>query len=431
MDKTSKVISIILGIIAVILFGTYLFLTNVNKSIPKDLVYPDSGLSQSIFDSQNTKYNSNPNYTKTASFSNCPYSYDIAPTDSAKVSELGKIYRISDSMYFYTTEYKKDENIESILRNELSQAVMVDSNSSMTAIDNYVYDEGYLNGFKADYYIDGMTVTNGSRTVSVYITGYALTITDPSYDHGYKMFIGVMAGGNDTDTYADGKSIVDSVVGTFRYNSDVQGKLVNAEIAAKKAEEQARKEAEKQGLTYVPSTSAENSSQDNLIVSTDGSTTDLAANANTQGTMQQGQATVGNATTSGQALTQANEQWQQDNIKQDAYLNNQNNNAVGTQGDAATAQIPQQKTKSMTLDTEYSGVTLYYYYENVDSQLTVTLVNPSGSQSYQPVSMEAGTIIFKLDKMEPGKWQVLINGDAGTDSMKLYSEDMASSEEGQ
>ena len=55
MDKTSKVISIILAIVAVILFGVYIFLNSVNKTIPKELVYPESGLSQSIFDSQNTK----------------------------------------------------------------------------------------------------------------------------------------------------------------------------------------------------------------------------------------------------------------------------------------------------------------------------------------------------------------------------------------
>ena len=81
------------------------------------------------------------------------------------------------------------------MRNELSQAVMVDSNKEMTAVDNIIHDEGYLNGFKADYLIDSMTVTNGTRTVCVYITGYILTITDKEDDHGYRMFVGVMSGG--------------------------------------------------------------------------------------------------------------------------------------------------------------------------------------------------------------------------------------------
>lgn len=53
-------------------------------------------------------------------------------------------------------------------------------------------------------------------------------------------------------------------------------------------------------------------------------------------------------------------------------------------------------------------------------------VNPTGSQTYQPVSSDNGTFIFKLEKMEAGKWQVLISGDAGSDSISLYSDDMSS-----
>lgn len=113
---------------------------------------------------------------------------------------------------------------------------------------------------------------------------------------------------------------------------------------------------------------------------------------------------------------------QQNNyIKEDAYITT-NNNADGVQGGAAGAQIPQQKHKSVTLDREYKGVTLYYYYSNADAQISVQLVNPSGTQTYQPTSMDKGTVVFKLETMEEGKWQVQISGDAGEDSMKLYSE---------
>lgn len=414
MDKTSKVISIILAVVAVILFGVYIFLNNVNKTIPKELVYPESGLSQSIFDSQNTKYRQIDNYTRTDTFTMCPYSYDIADADMARVSDYGRIYKVSDSMYFYTTEYKKEENIDTIMRNELSQAVMVDSNKEMTAVDNIIHDEGYLNGFKADYLIDSMTVTNGTRTVCVYITGYILTITDKEDDHGYRMFVGVMSGGNDTDTYAAGKEIVDSVIGTYRFSDEVQNNLVAQEQAAAAAEEEKRQQAQENGTTYIPPVTAQdNTSDGSIVVPTDGSTTDLAASAGA------GEGTA-NASGSSAAGSLTN-----DTINPDAYLNS-NNNAPQGQGGAANAQIPQQKTKSMTLDKEYSGVTLYYKYENVANAVSVTLANPTGSQTYQPVSSDNGTFIFKLEKMEAGKWQVLINGDAGSDSISLYSDDMSS-----
>jgi len=408
MDKTSKILSIILGIVAILLFGFYLYLSGVNKQIPRELVYPDSGLSQNIFDSQNTKYTAVSGYNDRRNFKQCPYSFDIAKTDSAKVSDFGRIFRVSDSMYFYTTEYTKDENIETVLRNELSQAVMIDSDSSMTAINNVVYDEGYLNGFKADYYIDCMTVTNGSRTASVYITGYALTITDDSLDHGYRMFVGVMSGQNTTAAYAQGKQIVDSVIGTFSFNSDTHASLLRAEKERIEAEEKARKEAERNGTTYIPSTTVNNGSE-SLVVSTDGSTTDMAANS-----------TIVNGAQNGvSSASSTNVIAENSYIKEEAYINN---NADGMQGGAAGAQIPQQKNKSVTLDREYKGVTLYYYYANADAQVSVQLINPSGTQTYQPTSMDKGTVVFKLETMEEGKWQVQINGDAGEDSMKLYSE---------
>lgn len=412
MDKTSKILSIILGIIAIVLFGFYLYLSGVNKDIPRDVVYPPSGLSQNIFDSQNIKYRAVSGYNDRRSFKQCPYGYDIAKTDSAKVSDYGRIYMVSDSMYFYTTEYRKDESIETIIRNELSQAVMIDSDASMTAINNVLHEEGYLNGFKADYYIDCMTVTNGNRTATVYITGYALSITDSSADHGYKMFIGVMSGYNTTTAYAEGKGIVDSVIGTLHYNEDVQGGLLRAEREAAEAEERARKEAEKNGMTYIPSTQVA-PPQESLVVSTEGSTTDMAANSVVPGAAAGG-------VSQGTANTNIP---QNDMIREDAYIGaNNNNNADGTRGDAAGAQIPQQKNKSVTLEKEYRGVTLYYYYTNADAQISIQLVNPSGTQAYQPVSMDRGTVVFKLETMEAGKWQVQVNGDVGEDSMKLYSE---------
>lgn len=410
MDKTSKILVTVLGLLAAMLFVIYCFLSVVNSSIPKPLEYPESGLSQSIFDSQNVKYTPNEAYTTQHVFYRCPYMVDIADTDSAKVSDYGNVYEISDSMYFYITEFKKDENIETVLRNELSQAVMVDSNTAMTAVDNLVYDEGYLNGFKADYYIDCMTVTNGNRAASVYITGYVLTITNTDYDHGYKMFVGVMASGNDTETYANGKAIVDSVINTYQVNESIQSELVAEEEAAIAAEEKARKEAEERGETYVPSTSVASGENDSLVVSTDGSTTDLASSANV--------AQPNDVNSSGTP--------QNSYIRDDAYINN--NSSAGT-GAAANANIPAQKTKSMTLSEEYTNVTLYYYYENKDNEITVTLSNPDGTQTYQPTSSAEGTIIFKLDRMEAGKWQVLISGNAGTDSMKLYSDSMSDTPE--
>lgn len=405
MEKTAKIISVILGVIAVILFVIYLILCGVNKTIPKELVYPESGLSQSIFDSQNIKYIANENYNTKHSFLKCPYTVDLPEVDAAKVGEYGNVYKVSDSMYFYMTEFAKDTSVESVLRTELSPAVMVDSNSDMTAIDNYVYDEGYFNGFKADYYIDGMTVTNGNRTVTVYITGYILTITDTEYDHGYKMFIGCMASSNDTDTYANAKGIVDSVVATFQINGSTQNTLCEEEEYQRSLEEEAIKQAQENGENVNYNNSTIPSSGENMVVSTDNSSSDFASNAT------QGVPANNNGTNPS------------DNpyIRNDAILNK---DASSNDSENGTSNIPARKVKNMTLSEEYTAVTLYYYFENKDAELTIYLTSPDGSEEYTPTSVSDGVAIFKLDKMSVGKWTVTINGDAGQDSMRLYSESM-------
>ncbi|MCR5338211.1 MAG: hypothetical protein K6E75_06610 [Lachnospiraceae bacterium] len=431
MEKGAKVLLVILAILCIVMIGFYVFLNQVNKEIPKELEFPESGLSQSIFDSQNTKYTPDAALNGKHYFSRSPYSVDVATTDAAKVSEYGMVYKISDTMYFYMTEFAQGTNVESVIRSELSQAVMIDADASMTAIDNYVYDEGYLNGFKGDYYIDGMTVTNGTRSASVYLVGYTLTITDKTLDHGYKMFTGVMLANSDTQSYASAKSILDTVILTYQYSDAVQQTLVKEEQDAARAEEQRRLEAEKNGTTYIPSQSATQPAQESLVVNTDGSSTDLAASAQsstpqigTPGAQQpqQPQAPLADLPTQG---TLPNDQ-----IRQDAYLNNTNNNAEGITGGAAGANIPQQKTKVMNLDTEYESVTLYYYYSNTENTVDVSLTSPDGSQSFHPTSQVAGTAVFKLDKMVAGKWHINIQGDAGNDSMKLFSEALQAAGQG-
>lgn len=413
MERGAKIATIILGIVAAGLFIFYLVLSNVNKQIPRPLEFPASNLSQSIFDSQNIKYSPNAAYTNRHYFYYSPYSVDIADAESAKVSDTGIVYKISDTMYFYITEFETGTNMESVIRNELPKAIMIDSNAEMTAIDNYVYDEGYLNGFKADYYIDCMTVTNGSRTASVYLTGYVMTITDSVYDHGHKMFLSVVTATSDTNTYASGKQILDSVVATYQTNGDTQARLLKEEQERIKAEERRKQEAIENGETYVPSTEG-NISQENLIVSSDDSTTDFAANANS------------NAVSAGIGNSQGVVSTENSNIREDAYIDgtNRNNNAGEGQGDAANASIPQQKTKSMSLPEPYKAVTLFYYYTNTANNVDVVLESPDGQQ-YEPTSTAPGTVIFKLNTMDAGKWLIRISGDAGNDSMKLYSDAMS------
>jgi len=227
------------------------------------------------------------------------------------------------------------------------------------------------------------------------------------------MFVGAMTAENSTNSFANAKSMLDAIINTAQVDYDKQNALLKAEEDARLAEEQRMREAMENGETYVPPVSSEsgNTSQDNLIVSTDGSTTDMAARAGEAQPEQSAQPGVP----------------ENEYIREDALINNRESAPDG-QGGMGGAQIPQQKVKSMTIDQPYESVTLYYYYGNVENEITVVLENPDGTQTYTPQSAVPGTIIFKIDSMETGKWRLKIDGDAGTDSVKLYSEKMEEAE---
>lgn len=409
MDKGAKILCIILSIIAVMLLGVYAFLSGVNKQIPRPVEYPKGDLSQSIFDAQNTKYEPNSSLTEKHYFAYSPYSVDMMPTEAVKLSDVGRVYKLSENRtYFYITEYENGTSVESVIRNELPQSVMIDANVEMTAIDKITYEEGYRNGFKADYYIFCMTVTNGTRTSSVYMTAYTLTITDDALEHGHKMFLSVVSTENSTTAFESAKGMLDAVVGTSQINYDIQDRLVDEENRMIQEEEQRRAEALERGESYIPQIPGQQP-RENLVVSTDNASTDMAANADAVQYPAQAEGT---------------QQQVSEYIRQDAIIGNVNNNAGDGQGGAANANIPQKKIKSMTLDKTYTSVTLTYTYANTEEDIKVTLESPDGTTQYAPQSTVAGSAVFKLDVMEQGKWHLNIEGNPGQDAMKLYSAEM-------
>lgn len=370
MSKSSKILVLILSLVAVLLFIVFLFLEGINSSIPKEVTYPPSNLSQSIFDSQNMKYVPNSSLTIQHIYETTPYQFDTVDTDMAKVGDYGAVYKISDTVYVYTTECEETANISSVIKKELSPAVMIDSDTSMSVLDNYVHEEGYSNGFKADYYIDCLTVSNGSRTSSVYLTGYELTVTEEEYDHGYKLFLGIVTAVKDTETFEQAKGLLDTLMNTFQYNAESQEAITRAE---KQAEQEAEQEAKLSGTSGSEEKTSAVNDKDVTVTTTDNAQ-DMAsvADAQTAETMEE--------------------------------------------------ELPQKSQKTVTIPVTYNGVSLYYYYTNISEPVTVTLYNPDKTESYQPVSNSEGIALFELQQMEPGKWIVEIEGMPGEDSMKLYSD---------
>lgn len=378
MKKSVKVLIVFLGVLAFFMGMIYIALNIVHNSLPKDLVYPEGNLSKSIFDSQNMKYEPNANLPITYEFESSPYTIDICDTDKAKVGN-GAVFEVSDWMYVYFTEYAKEQNIESVIKDELSRAIMIDSNKEMSVLETYVYEEGYINGFKADYYINCLTVSNGSRSSSVYLTGYALTITDEEYDHGYKMFVAVVTAENSTETFAQAKQILDELVATFNFSEDKQDKILRIEKEELEEEEKLQKEAER-----AKAQALKEAKEQETTVST-------GSGQNVPGT--------------------------------DAPIDE----AVSAEEKNEESNANAYEEKQATIDQKYTNVQLYFYYTNIDSDVSVVLFSPDKEKRIEPALSDKGVLLFNVETMEPGKWIFGITGDYGTCSTKIYSDEIQES----
>lgn len=368
MKKIVVVMVSVFSALAVTSLVIFIFLTQVGANMPKELEYPVSGLSESIFDSQgqNMKYTPNESLTSLHAYTQSPYTFDTIDEERADLGECGVVYKVDNATYIYTTEVPRGKSIDTLIKDELSQAVMVDARTEMSVVDNLIFDEGYKNGFKADYYIDRLTVSNTTRSCSVYLTGYMLTITDAETFHGYDLFISIVTAQATTEGLVRAKDMLDTLVGTFQYDEKKQKEMVAAE-------EEEQRQIEKMGSDTSISTSGD-------------SNTDMGAYSSTQ-----------------EGSVETN---------YDDYV---------TDGDST---IPKQKEKAISISESYENVSLYYYYSNADETLNLTLHNPSATEDFAPVSIENGVAIFKLDTMEVGKWHMTVIGNPGTESIKLHSEIM-------
>ncbi len=359
MKKTSIILIAICSSLALTCFVIFIFLSAVNRNIPQELEYPPGDLSESIFASQgqNMKYVPDAELVNQHLYENTPFSIDVPQTDRANVGDFGAVYRVNEGVYIYTTEIARGTSVETLIKNELSKAVMVDALTEISVVDNLVYEEGYKNGFKADYYIDRLTVSNQSRSASVYLVGYMLTITDEEQSHGYDLFLGIVTAQATTENYAAAKQMLDALVQTFQYDEKRQESML-----AKEAEEERRAQ------------------QGNVGIETTGDGGDLASYAGTE-PGEVSQPDVGEG-------------------------------------------IPKRKTKAITIDKEYTNVTLYYYYTNTEETVDVVLHDPLDEEEYEPDSVTEGTICFKLDRMQVGKWHLIVTGNPGEESLRVYSESM-------
>ena len=109
MSKVQKYTLLISISFAMVFFMLYAVLGGVNNGKPVPLAYPESGLSDDIFDSQNTEYLPNEQLSVPYAFKELPYYIDVVDGRCADVGTGHLVYG-SEEITFFFSEFHKSEN---------------------------------------------------------------------------------------------------------------------------------------------------------------------------------------------------------------------------------------------------------------------------------------------------------------------------------
>lgn len=242
MKKSTKVVLIFSSIILVFLLVLIGIISYFESLQPEEIAYPGSGLSGSIFDTQNTSYTPNASFPEVYEYKNVPYLLDVPASNKASVGD-GTTYRLNNGLYIYTSEFPFNTDIDYTLSTQLGKTLMLDCNDDMTIVETMKEEIGYRNGFGIVYDCKNMFISNGEQTIKAILLTYYVELPEEDED----VLIGVIATVENNEAIRQMKDVLDAELATFRYDEDqvdvIKRRKEDEAYAEKQAIEKAEDEA--------------------------------------------------------------------------------------------------------------------------------------------------------------------------------------------
>ena len=189
---------------------------------PEEVMYvmPESGLSQSLFDSQNMVYQPVEGYSKEHLFKQMPFSIDTVDGPSAYTGN-GTVYNSGD-YYFYYSECDEAAVVTEVVKNEMTDVLLLAGDKSMTNISILKQDKGYINGCEADYYIMEVMAYRGEITSLGTLCLYRLKVSPDIYESEKVLLVGCMnIGVVSPETYTNVRELVYPDITTMKFREDI------------------------------------------------------------------------------------------------------------------------------------------------------------------------------------------------------------------
>ena len=260
MKRLQKVLIGIFSSLFLMCFFTYKALANIPEETPTPIVYPESGLSDNLFVSQNSKYVENEGLQNPYAFPDVPYYIDMPKGDTADVGS-GHIVYGNDNLCFFISEIDDEENPHDAVLSQYPPVVYINYSQQSSYSQTVKEDYGYINGLTARYFVDHLLISTGVNTSarSAYVIGYCIDLND---DSDWNIIVSVATTLESTESFADCKALLDTIMYTVRYDETLDKKQNDerekaareAEKAAEEAAKQAQKESSAEGLDTLSST---------------------------------------------------------------------------------------------------------------------------------------------------------------------------------
>lgn len=344
--KRMKTFLYVAGPIIILLTIFVWVLSFFEEKEPEVIVYPAGVLSDSLFDSQNTSYVETSAYSSTYEFTNIPYTIDTvavngAVVDSGCIFPYGPV-TFGDSagmVYYYYAVVPKTEKMSTYVVEQLSQALDFGVSPVDCTIEVCVADQGYINGFDAEYQIYHLNVPTGREYQNLYVLAYRLKV-------------------NDDDEIKDDNDIIVSVATTTLSNSALQGcaSLLTADLMT----------------VQYDSIKARDLLQE---VSNETGTEETESETDVSGSEEN--------SSEEKQQEESRENIQEENTEQSSSENNET-------------------TMGILLNQDYSNLTIVVSWTEPSETPTISIETPTASKVFSPDSMEAGKAYFNIGEIKKG-----------------------------
>lgn len=148
-------------------------------TMPVEVLIPASGLSNSVFDAQNSIYQPDADFPIEYRFEHLSEVVDVPDRQTAAMGN-GTFWRIADGFYIYATEGKRAGLADAVFAEAtpILLAGAVGENTSGQLVES---EKGYLNGREYNYVVFDILCSTDEAKKEAYIIGYLYEDSESGY----------------------------------------------------------------------------------------------------------------------------------------------------------------------------------------------------------------------------------------------------------